>query len=79
MQTVAGVPLAGAAGAMAVWSTGFCTCVDFTDCIIIGEWVFVCHVPRVDTAIGRCIAGCGDIEEFCETVIGLGEPTDVAE
>lgn len=47
--------------------------------MIMGEWVFVCHVPRVDTAIGLCIAGCGDIEEFCETVIGLGEPTDVAE
>ena len=26
-------------GAHAVCSTGFCTCVDLTDCIMIGEWV----------------------------------------
>ena len=40
--------------------------------------VFACHVFRLFTAIGLGIAGCGDIE-FCETVIGLGEPAEVAE
>lgn len=69
----------GADGAMAVCKTGFCTCVDLTDCMMMGECVFVCHVPRaVEMAMGRCMAGCGEME-FCETVIGLGEPADVAE
>lgn len=69
----------GADGAMAVCRTGFCTCVDLTDCMMMGEWVFVCHVPRaVEIAMGRCMAGCGEME-FCDTVIGLGEPADVAE
>lgn len=38
--------VAGAAGAIAVWRTGFWTWVDFTDCIIMGECVLVCQVLR---------------------------------
>lgn len=29
--------VAGTCGAIAVCKTGFCTCVDLTDCIMIGE------------------------------------------
>lgn len=72
---------AGAAGAMAVCKTGFWTCVDLTDCMMIGECVFVCHVLRDwETATGRCM-GCGDIDDdVADTLlIGLGEPAEVAE
>lgn len=37
----------GTCGAIAVWSTGFCTCVDLTDCIIIGECVLRCQEPII--------------------------------
>lgn len=39
--------VAGTCGAIAVCKTGFCTCVDFTDCIIIGECVFLCQEPII--------------------------------
>lgn len=68
----------GACGAIAVCSTGFCTCVDLTDCIMIGECVLRCHEPNWHTVAGRCMPGCGDME-FGGTVIGLGEPADVPE
>ena len=38
-----GEPSTGLTGAQAVWRTGFCTWVDLTDCMIIGEWVFACR------------------------------------
>lgn len=30
--------VSGAVGAIAVWSTGFCTWVLFTDCMMTGDW-----------------------------------------
>lgn len=43
----------GAGGAIAVCSTGFCTCVDLTDCIMTGVWLLVfCHVCRCGTGMG---------------------------
>lgn len=66
----------GTWGAMAVCKIGFCTCVDFTDCIMMGECVLRCHEPIWHTFDDLDI-GCGDIEFDGGT--GLGEPADVAE
>ena len=33
----------GLVGAQAVCSTGFCTWVDLTDCMMMGEWVLACR------------------------------------
>jgi hypothetical protein len=38
--SVAAVEGVGLVGAHAVCSTGFCTWVDLTDCMMMGEWVF---------------------------------------
>lgn len=77
------IPLAvPAVGAVAVCSTGFCTCVDFTDCMMIGCCVFVCRDPHADKGIGRCIGDRpGGVGCCCPlTVIGLGDPVvEVAE
>lgn len=73
---------APAKGAVAVCSTGFCTCVDLTDCIMIGGCVFVCLAPHTDKGIGRGIGDRpGGVGCCCPlTVIGLGEPVvEVAE
>lgn len=61
---------------MAVCRIGFCTCVDFTDCIIMGECVLRCHEPIWHTFVDLDI-GCGDID--VEGGTGLGDPADVAE
>lgn len=75
-------PLAAAPanGAVAVCSTGFCTCVDLTDCIMIGGWVFVCLAPHTDKGMGRGIGDRPGGVGCSLTVIGLGEPVvEVAE
>lgn len=66
----------GTWGAIAVCRMGFCTCVDFTDCIMIGECVLRCHEPIWHTFVDLDI-GCGDID--VEGGTGLGDPADVAE
>lgn len=63
----------GVVGAMAVCNTGFCTWVLFTDCIIIGGWVFVCRAPHAGTGVGRVM----DVGVVVDTGIGLGDPAEV--
>lgn len=75
-NSVIAYSVVGTWGAMAVWRIGFCTCVDLTDCIIIGERVLRCHDPIWLTFVDLVI-GWGDIE--LEGGTGLGDPADVAE
>lgn len=50
---------AGTGGAVAVCSTGFCTCILFTDCIM-GGCVFVCRALHACSGIGRAIGADED-------------------
>lgn len=70
----------GTCGAIAVCNTGFWTCVDFTECMIIGCCVFVflalygCGCNAIGLEMETCVGPA-----FCVTVMGLGEPADVPE
>lgn len=68
-------PSTGVVGAHAVWSTGFWTWVDLTDCMMMGEWVLAWRADQAcideerlepdrieDTGEGH--AGMGDVAEL---------------
>lgn len=63
----------GAVGAIAVCSTGFCTCVLFTDCIMMGGCVFACLALHPGRGAGLVTVEL-QLEEMFE--VGLGEPAD---
>lgn len=67
----------GAVGAIAVCNTGFCTCVLFTDCMMIGGCVLACRAPHACNGVGRAIDVCVLLGDIVDTVIGLGVPADV--
>lgn len=62
----------GAVGAIAVCSTGFCTCVLFTDCIMIGGWVFACLALHPGSGAGLVTEEL----QFETFDVGLGDPAD---
>lgn len=70
--------VAGAEGATAVCRIGFWTCVDFTECIMIGCCVLVWREPL---AGGKAIGLAVELLQiaFGETVIGEGEPAEALE
>ena len=47
------------AGSVAVWRTGFCTCVLFTLCMMMGECVFVCRADHACKAKGAKLFNTG--------------------
>lgn len=69
---VTAVATLGAVGAIAVCSTGFCTCVLFTDCIMIGGCVFVCLALQPGNGAGLVT----DELQLDTLDVGLGEPAD---
>lgn len=62
----------GAVGAIAVCSMGFCTCVLFTDCMMIGGCVFACLALQPGSGAGLVTEEL-QLETFD---VGLGEPAD---